>query len=428
MNDAMQERIGVVGLGYVGLPIAAAFADYYDVIGFDINAARVERLKQRIDDNEEVEPGALNNPRLSFTGDPNDLAECTFIIVAVPSPINDSHEPDLECLESASVLVGRILKKGMCVVFESTVYPGVTEEICLPIILKESGLQSGDFQLGYSPERVNPGDKTRPITAITKIVSGADEATLKRVATAYERVITAGIHRAPTIKTAEAAKVIENVQRDLNIALMNELSKIFARMGLHTSDVLDAAATKWNFHRYHPGLVGGHCIGVDPYYLTHRSLQLGYHPEVILSGRRINDNMGQYVGELTIRALNKAGRLPRDAHIWVLGLTFKENVPDLRNTRATDVVRYLQGYDARVSVWEPLVDPAFIRATFDLETAPYASVSDVDAVVLVNGHDEFREIKLEELKSRMRAPVIVDVKNFFPRQQAVELGFEYVSL
>lgn len=428
MSEVVQERIGVVGLGYVGLPIAAAFAVHYDVIGFDINAARVERLKQRIDDNEEVEPGALSNPQLSFTDDPNDLAECTFIIVAVPSPINDSHEPDLECLESASAMVGRILKKGMCIVFESTVYPGVTEEICLPIMLKESGLQPGDFQLGYSPERVNPGDKERPITAITKIVSGANEATLERVAVAYERVITAGIHRAPSIKTAEAAKVIENVQRDLNIALMNELSKIFSRMGLNTSEVLDAAATKWNFHRYHPGLVGGHCIGVDPYYLTHRSLQLGYHPEVILAGRRINDNMGQYVGDLTVRALNKAGRLPRDAHIWVLGLTFKENVPDLRNTRATDVVQYLKGYDARVSVWEPLVDAAFIRKAFDLETASYETVSDVDAVVLVNGHDEFKEIKLEDLKSRMRTPVIVDVKNFFPRKQAVELGFEYVNL
>lgn len=426
--NASSEKIGIVGLGYVGLPLAAAFAEHYDVVGFDVNAARVDKLRAGKDENGEVEAGALENRRLSFTCEATDLSSCSFIVVAVPSPINNSHEPDLECLESASATVGRILKSGMCVVFESTVYPGVTEDICLPIMEKESGLKLGAFQLGYSPERVNPGDKERPITAIVKIVSGSDAATLDRVATVYGKVIKAGIHRATSIKTAEAAKVIENVQRDLNIALMNELSKIFARMGLNTSEVLDAAATKWNFHRYHPGLVGGHCIGVDPYYLTHRALQLGYHPEVILAGRRINDNMGQYVGELAIRALNKCGRLPRDARIWVLGLTFKENVPDMRNTRATDVVKYLQGYGAHITVWEPLVSAEFVRRKFDLETVPYDAVADIDAVVLINGHDEFKQIRLEELKSRMRTPVIIDVKNFFPRARAAELGYEYMSL
>ena len=428
MNSSEEGKVGIVGLGYVGLPLAAAFAEKYEVVGFDVNAARVAKLRAGTDENGEVEPGALEHPRLSFTSDPEDLSACTFIIVAVPSPINDSHEPDLGHLESASTIVGRILKKGMCVVFESTVYPGVTEDVCLPIMERESGLKLGDFQLGYSPERVNPGDKDRPITAITKIVSGADDETLQRVAGVYEEIITAGVHRASSIKTAEAAKVIENVQRDLNIALMNELSKIFARLGLNTAEVLEAAATKWNFHRYHPGLVGGHCIGVDPYYLTHRSLQLGYHPEVILSGRRINDTMGQYVGELTIRALNKAGRLPRDAHVWVLGLTFKENVPDLRNTRATDVVGYLKGFGAQVSVWEPLVDKDYIKSTFDLETVPYDAIADIDAVVLINGHDAFKEIQLQTLKSRMRTPVLIDVKNFFSREDAGELGFEYVSL
>lgn len=428
MNGMKEEKIGVVGLGYVGLPLAAAFADHFEVVGFDVNAGRVAKLREGVDENDEVEPGALDNPRLNFTSEPADLSTCTFLVVAVPSPINHSHEPDLNPLQSASAAVGRVLKRGMCVVFESTVYPGVTEEICLPIMEKESGLRLGDFQLGYSPERVNPGDKERPITAIVKIVSGADDETLERVASVYERVITAGVHRAPSIKTAEAAKVIENVQRDLNIALMNELSKIFARMNLNTADVLDAAATKWNFHRYHPGLVGGHCIGVDPYYLTHRSLQLGYHPEVILSGRRINDNMGQYVGELTIRALNKAGRLPRDARVWVLGLTFKENVPDLRNTRATDVVDYLRGYGVSVNVWEPLVDDAYIRERFGLDTLTYDDVSDIDAVILINGHDEFRAIRLDELKARMRTPVLVDVKNFFPRNEALAAGYEYISL
>ncbi len=428
MNGMKEEKIGVVGLGYVGLPLAAAFADHFEVVGFDVNAGRVAKLREGVDENDEVEPGALDNPRLNFTSEPADLSTCTFLVVAVPSPINHSHEPDLNPLQSASAAVGRVLKRGMCVVFESTVYPGVTEEICLPIMEKESGLRLGDFQLGYSPERVNPGDKERPITAIVKIVSGADDEMLERVASVYERVITAGVHRAPSIKTAEAAKVIENVQRDLNIALMNELSKIFARMNLNTADVLDAAATKWNFHRYHPGLVGGHCIGVDPYYLTHRSLQLGYHPEVILSGRRINDNMGQYVGELTIRALNKAGRLPRDARVWVLGLTFKENVPDLRNTRATDVVDYLRGYGVSVNVWEPLVDDAYIRERFGLDTLTYDDVSDIDAVILINGHDEFRAIRLDELKARMRTPVLVDVKNFFPRNEALAAGYEYISL
>lgn len=422
------ERIGIVGLGYVGLPLAAAFADQFEVVGFDVSENRVHSLRSGVDENQEVGAGDVQNPQLSFTSDPEELRQCTFIIVAVPSPINQVHEPDLDCLKSASRIVGGILQPGMCVVFESTVYPGVTEDVCLPLMEQESGMKLGEFQLGYSPERVNPGDKGRPIQSIVKIVSGADAATLDRVADVYGRVITAGVHRAPTIKTAEAAKVIENVQRDLNIALMNELSKIFALMGLNTADVLDAAATKWNFHRYHPGLVGGHCIGVDPYYLTFRALELGYHPEVILSGRRINDNMGNYVGELTVRALNESGCLPRGANVWVLGVTFKENVPDMRNTRAIDVVRYLQGFGANVTVWEPLVEEELIRERFQLEAQSIDQVSDVDAVVLVNGHDAFRTVDLSALRARMRTPVLIDVKNFFPRNQALELGFNYVTL
>lgn len=422
------EKIGVVGLGYVGLPLAAAFADCYDVIGFDVNAERVRSLQSGIDENHEVGAGDVQNPRLSYTSSIEDLSDCTFIVVAVPSPINSANEPDLECLESASRMVGTILKPGMCVVFESTVYPGVTEDVCLPLLESASGLKLGEFQLGYSPERVNPGDKNRPIQAIVKIVSGADATALDRVAAVYGQVITAGVHRASSIKTAEAAKVIENVQRDLNIALMNELSKIFALMGLNTAEVLDAAATKWNFHRYHPGLVGGHCIGVDPYYLTHRALKLGYHPEVILAGRRINDNMGNYVGEMTVRALNKAGRLPRDARVSVLGLTFKENVPDLRNTRAIDVVRYLQGFGVDITVWEPIVDASLIERQFGLRSQPVMESQDLDAIVLVNGHDAFRSLDLAALRPRMRTPVIVDVKNFFDRDVVTNLGFEYVTL
>jgi len=422
------EKIGLVGLGYVGLPLAAAFATKFDVIGFDINAARVEKLRKGLDENGEVEPGALDNPRLSFTADIHDLADCSFIVVAVPSPISVSREPDLEALESASRLVGSILKPGMCVVFESTVYPGVTEDVCLPEMEKTSGLKLGQFQLGYSPERVNPGDKNRPITAIVKVVSGHDSASGDRVAQVYGSVITAGVHRAPNIKTAEAAKVIENVQRDLNIALMNELSKIFARIGIRTNEVLDAAGTKWNFHRYHPGLVGGHCIGVDPYYLTYRALQLGYHPEVILSGRRINDNMGYYVGDLVVRGLNQEGRLPRDAKIWVLGMTFKENVPDLRNTRAIDVVQYLQEFGADVCVWEPLVDPSVIEKKFKVRSANIDQVSEVDAVILINGHDAFRSISLADIKAKMRTNVLMDVKNFFGRAEAEALGIHYLSL
>lgn len=422
------EKIGVVGLGYVGLPLAAAFARHYTVVGFDVNPQRVEQLQSGVDKNNEVSADELRQPSLTFTANMVHLSDCTFIIVAVPSPINDSHEPDLNCLRQASAAVGRILQADRCVVFESTVYPGVTEEVCLPIMTAESGLKLGDFQLGYSPERVNPGDTERPITRITKIVSGHDGPALDRIAEVYGRVIEAGIHRAPSIKTAEAAKVIENVQRDLNIALMNELSKIFARMGLHTADVLDAAATKWNFHRYHPGLVGGHCIGVDPYYLTHRALQLGYHPEVILAGRRINDNMGNYVGELTVRALNQAGRLPRDARIWVLGLTFKENVPDLRNTRAIDVIRYLQEYDANIRVWEPLVDAAYIKETFGLTTATPDTVEAPDAVVLINGHQAFKSLSLDTLRAKMRTPVLVDVKNFYNHREAKDAGFLHVTL
>lgn len=423
-----KEIIGIVGLGYVGLPLAVAFAEKFKVIGFDVKADRVKELKLGRDHTGEVDPIMLKNRNLFFTTNPNELRKCTFIIVAVPTPTNEAKDPDLTPLEKSSRTVGSILKKGMMVVYESTVYPGVTEDFCLPILERESGLKLGQFALGYSPERVNPGDKKHSVTGIVKVVSGHDRKALERCASVYGAVIEAGIHKAPNIKTAEAAKVIENVQRDLNIALMNELSKIFARLGLHTQEVLDASSTKWNFHRYHPGLVGGHCIGVDPYYLTHRALELGYHPEVILAGRRINDGMGEYVGELAIRELNAAGVLPRKANIWILGLTFKENVPDFRNTRAVDVVRYLKDLGAHIRVWEPMVSAAQIKKQFGVDTVTPDKARDIDAIVLINAHDAFKSLTLKTLARKMRTKVLIDVKNFFDRKEAKKLGFRYVSL
>jgi UDP-N-acetyl-D-glucosamine/UDP-N-acetyl-D-galactosamine dehydrogenase len=423
-----KEIIGIVGLGYVGLPLATVFAEKFKVIGFDVKADRVKELKRGKDHTGEVDPAMLKNRNVSFTTNPNELRQCTFIIVAVPTPTNEAKDPDLTPLEKSSKTVGGILKKGMMVVYESTVYPGVTEDFCLPILERESGLKLGQFGLGYSPERVNPGDRKHSVKGIIKVVSGHDRKALERCAAVYGSVIEAGIHKAPNIKTAEAAKVIENVQRDLNIALMNELSKIFARLGLHTQEVLDASSTKWNFHRYHPGLVGGHCIGVDPYYLTHRALELGYHPEVILAGRRINDGMGEYVGELTIRELNAAGVLPRKANVWVLGLTFKENVPDFRNTRAVDVIRYLKGLGAHIAVWEPMVSAAQIKKQFGVDTLTLDKAKDIDAVVLINAHDAFKSLSLKNLSRKMRTKVLIDVKNFFDRKEAKKLGFRYVSL
>jgi len=425
---AQKEKIGIVGLGYVGLPLASAFASLYEVIGFDAKPERIKELKSGKDHTGEVNAAGLKQKNLKFTSDPKAIGKCTFIIVAVPTPITEAREPDLEPLRKASHTVGSVLKKGAMVVYESTVYPGVTEDTCLPILEKESRLKLGQFDLGYSPERVNPGDKQHGVADIIKVVSGHNKKSLQRAARVYGSIIRAGIHQAPNIKTAEAAKVIENVQRDLNIALMNELSKIFSRIGIQTSDVLDAAATKWNFHRYHPGLVGGHCIGVDPYYLTHRAVQLGYHPEVILAGRRINDGMGAYLADLAIREMISAGRLPRGAKVWVLGLTFKENVPDFRNTRAMDVVKRLQEYGVQVTTWEPLVSARKIREQFGLTTTTFKQAKGLDAVILINGHDPFKEIDLAALKKKMRTRVLIDAKNFFPRGKAKRLGFRITGL
>jgi UDP-N-acetyl-D-galactosamine dehydrogenase len=422
------EVIGLVGLGYVGMPLAAALAETYPVIGFDISKRRIEELRAGRDHTGEVSAGELAHPNLTFTDRVEDLKKATFIVVAVPTPVTESLQPDLEPLRSSSELVGSILQPGMLVSYESTVYPGLTEEFCLPILEAKSGLKLGQFDLAYSPERVNPGDKEHTVRTVVKIVSGHSPASGERAAAVYRKATRAGVHCAPDIKTAEAAKVIENVQRDLNIALMNELSKIFALVGINTDEVLAAAGTKWNFHKYHPGLVGGHCIGVDPYYLTNRAIALGYHPEVILAGRRINDSMGHHVGELVVRALNENNRLPRGARILVLGLTFKEDVPDFRNTRAIDVVHYLEKFHAEVYVHEPMVPAAELERKFHVRTMDVAEATDLDAVVLLNGHKVFRSIALDDLRRRMRTPVLIDIKNFFRRDEARAHGFHTTTL
>ena len=428
MTEKLNEIIGVVGLGYVGLPLAAAFGRVAQVVGFDRSEERVKELQSGSDHTGEVSRETLVSGHLQFTCDPQDLKTCTFIIVAVPTPVTADHVPDLTPLISASETIGSILQPGQIVVYESTVYPGVTEKECLPILERLSGLTLGEFGLGYSPERINPGDKRHTVDQIVKVVSGHDEATTDRVEAVYASIISAGVHRAPDIRTAEASKVIENVQRDLNIALMNELSKIFDKAGINTRDVIKASATKWNFHAYTPGLVGGHCIGVDPYYLTHLAEELDYNPEVILAGRRINDSMGGYVAELVLRELTAAGTSPADAQVLMMGMTFKENVPDLRNTKAIDVYSHLQARVGEVRVWEPLVEPAFLENAYPVRHATLDDMPDVDAIVLVNAHHAFSDVTLDMLKAKMRTPVIVDVKSFFPRDKALEMGFRYVSL
>ncbi len=428
MSAVPQEKIGVIGLGYVGLPLAVSFADRFDVIGYDRAVDRVKELRSGYDHTNEVESDRLESDQLEFVDSIDSLKECTFLIVTVPTPITADKLPDLTPLRSASEAIGGVLQKGQCVVYESTVYPGVTETVCLPILEKVSGLTLGEFSLGYSPERINPGDHEHTLEKIIKVVSGHDAECLERVAAVYGAVVTAGVHSAPNIMTAEASKVIENVQRDLNIALMNELSKIFTRLGLHTDEVLDAAATKWNFHRYHPGLVGGHCIGVDPYYLTKLATELDYNPDVILSGRRINDSMGRYVGKLVLRELADRGVQAKTARVLLLGVTFKENVPDMRGTLALTLYKFLDKTVESTMVWEPLISDDVLEERYEVQARTLETAGDLDAIVLVNSHDAFKELSLTDLKARMRTPVIVDAKNFFDRVEADRLGFNYVGL
>jgi UDP-N-acetyl-D-galactosamine dehydrogenase len=419
-----QERtISVIGLGYVGLPVAVAFGKRQRVVGFDIHPGRITELESGIDTTHEVGSDDLQAADILFTADPSDLKQADYHIVAVPTPVTEARTPDLSPVLSASKTVGGQLKKGDIVVYESTVYPGATEEDCVPVLESESGLVCGeDFFVGYSPERINPGDKEHTFTTITKIVSGQNDAILDIVARVYESVVTAGVHRAASIKVAEAAKVIENTQRDLNIALMNELALIFNRVGIDTLDVLEAAGTKWNFLPFRPGLVGGHCIGVDPYYLTHKATMLGYIPQVILSGRSINDGMGEFVAGRVIKALVRRGLNVRDCHITVLGLTFKENVPDLRNTRVIDIVDELRSYGVDVQVHDAHAAPAEAMAEYGIELAATADLAPAQAVILAVPHREYLEKDWEFVESLLeeKSGVVFDVKSKLDRGKKPE--------
>ena len=420
-----QERIvSVVGLGYVGLPVAVAFGKIRKTIGFDINSARIAELKAGHDRTGEVDDHDLASCDILYTDKIEELKLADFHIVAVPTPVNDANQPDLTPMLKASVSVGRALKMGDIVVYESTVYPGVTEDECVPILERESGLKCGqDFKVGYSPERINPGDKEHTFTKIRKVVSGQDQESLEIVAKVYESVVTAGVHRAPTIKVAEAAKVIENTQRDLNIALMNELSLIFDRMGIDTSDVLEAAGTKWNFLKFRPGLVGGHCIGVDPYYLTHKAEKLGYIPQVILSGRRINDGMGKFVAQRTIKEMIKAGHNVLGSTVTVLGLTFKENCPDLRNSKVIDIIRELRDYGVNVQVTDALADPEEAVHEYGVTLTPFSELKPASAIVVAVSHSDYCSLSAEKLKSLSTGkPVVMDVKGIYDKAKLTSSG------
>lgn len=406
--------ICIVGLGYVGLPLAVEFSRHFKVIGFDLKKERIDQLKKGIDKTREVDEKELKRSNILFTTDPKEIGNANFIIAAVPTPITDDNVPDLSFVESASKVIGENISKGSIVVFESTVYPGVTEDVCAKIIEKESKLKCGkDWKIGYSPERVNPGDKEHTIDKIVKIVSGMDNESLNKIAETYSKIIKVGVHRAPNIKTAEAAKVIENIQRDLNIALMNELSLIFKRIGLNTKEVLDAAGTKWNFHKYYPGLVGGHCIGVDPYYLTYLAEKSGYKAKVILAGRETNNSMAAHVADLTIEGLKEAGKGVKGSKILMMGLTFKENVPDIRNSKAKDVIKILRSKGAEVIGCDLLLEKGTVNHSFGIENVGFSDIKDVDAIILVNAHNDFKKIDISQIKSKMSKPVLIDIKNMY---------------
>jgi UDP-N-acetyl-D-galactosamine dehydrogenase len=450
-----QEKISLIGLGYVGMPIAIAFAKKADVIGFDVNKAKIDLYKSGIDPTKEVGNEVIKNTTVDFTSDEAKLREAKFHIVAIPTPVNTDHTPDLTLVKSASKILGGNLTRGSIVVYESTVYPGVTEEICVPILEKESGLKCGvDFKVGYSPERINPGDKVHRLETIVKIVSGMDEESLDIVAKVYELVVEAGVHRAESIKVAEAAKVIENCQRDINIAFMNELSIIFNKMGIDTQAVLEAAGTKWNFLKFFPGLVGGHCIGVDPYYLTYKAEKLGYHSQIILSGRKINDDMGKYVAENTVKKMIKANKQIKGSKVVIFGFTFKENCPDVRNTKVIDIIKELEKYGIEIKVIDPVADKDDLWREYQINLCEVAEVKDVDAAIFAVPHEEFKAIRLEDIKRMFRITeninsdivdevavtsessvdsvkndcALIDVRGIFNRKEAEDMGYLYWRL
>lgn len=426
-----KEKLSLVGLGYVGMPIAVAFAEKIKVVGYDLNKAKIDLYKSGIDPTREVGDEAVKNSSVEFTADETKLREAKFHIVAVPTPVNDDHTPDLTPVEGASEILGRNLTKGSVVVFESTVYPGVTEDVCVPILERESGLKCGeDFKIGYSPERINPGDKVHRLESIMKIVSGMDDITLDTVAKVYSLVVKAGVHRAESIKVAEAAKVIENSQRDINIAFMNELSIIFNKMGIDTQSVLKAAGTKWNFLKFYPGLVGGHCIGVDPYYLTYKAEMLGYHSQVILAGRRINDDMGKYVAQNAVKKLISADKSVKGARVAILGFTFKENCPDTRNTKVIDIVNELREYGIEPVICDPEADSAEAKRLYGIEFADISAIKDADAVILAVAHDEFKKFTIDDIGAFFGEgrKVLLDIKGLLDRKEYENAGYIYWRL
>ncbi len=427
-----EEKLSLVGLGYVGMPIAIEFAKRgISVIGYDLNKSKIETYKSGIDPTHEVGDDEIKNTTVEFTADEAKLKEAKFHIVAVPTPVNDDHTPDLTPVKGASKILGRNLTKGSVVVFESTVYPGVTEDVCVPILEEESGLKCGeDFKVGYSPERINPGDKVHRLNTITKIVSGMDDETLDNVAKVYEIVVDAGVHRAETIKVAEAAKVIENSQRDINIAFMNELSIIFNRLGIDTLSVLRAAGTKWNFLSFRPGLVGGHCIGVDPYYLTYKAEMEGYHSQVILSGRRINDDMGKYIAENTVKNLIKSEKSVKNARVAILGFTFKEDCPDTRNSKVFDIVKELREYGIEPIIADPTADKEEAKHLYGVDFADMSEIINMDAVILAVAHTEFSRFEMEQIDSMFAngKKVLLDVKGILDRKKYEDAGYSYWRL
>ncbi len=428
-----KEKVSVIGLGYVGMPLAISFAKHVDLVGFDISKEKVQHYLNGVDVTKEVGDEAVKETTALLTWEEKYIRDCKFHIVAVPTPINIDKTPDLTPVIGASKTVGRNLTKGSIVVYESTVYPGVTEDICIPILEEESGLKCGvDFKIGYSPERINPGDKVNRLETIVKVVAGMDDESLETIAKVYEMIIEAGVHRAESIKVAEAAKVIENSQRDINIAFMNELSIIFDKMGIDTNAVLRAAGTKWNFLNFTPGLVGGHCIGVDPYYLTYKAEQMGYHSQIVLSGRKINDDMGKYVAENTVKNMIKANKQVNGSKVAIFGVTFKENCPDVRNTKVVDVINELEEYGVNVKVVDPVADKEDLWNEYKINPCTMEEIDDVDAIIFAVPHEEFKSINLEEIKAKFKSSedknVLVDIKGMFDKEEANNMNYLYWRL
>ncbi|RZB31754.1 MAG: UDP-N-acetyl-D-galactosamine dehydrogenase [Desulfobacteraceae bacterium Eth-SRB1] len=428
---AREDKIVVVGLGYVGLPLAVHLSKHFEVVGYDFNSGRIKELKSGHDRTLEVSEKEILETEINFSSNPEDISLCSLIIVAVPTPIDEYRIPDLKPLRMASAMVGKYMVKDSCIVFESTVYPGATEEVCVPILELESGLKiEADFTVGYSPERINPGDKEHTIENVVKIVSGSDSDTSDLLYKVYGKIVKAGIHLASSIKVAEAAKVIENTQRDINIALVNELSMIFQKIGIDTLEVLEAAGTKWNFLPFRPGLVGGHCIGVDPYYLTFKAESLGYHPEMILAGRRINDSMGKYVSERVVKMLIKAGKKVCGAKIAILGITFKEDVPDMRNTKVVDVIDELRDYGIEVFVHDPLADAEEANKYYGVELKSMDRLAGVDAVILAVSHKLYKELGFSGIAGlcQNKIPIVIDLKAVFSYSEAEKMNVRYWRL